>query len=183
MTWSRIFMTCAAFTVVSATVAVAQGRGAAQRPPKAAVAQGPKQTGKTARVPANRPADRPVRPERPAERADRPERGADADARGNGNNPREDQAQGRGQLTVAERISANPELKTRLEAMLPSGMTLADAADGFRNQGQFIAALQASKEGNISFAALKTEMTGENQLSLGQAIEKLKATPSTTTTP
>jgi hypothetical protein len=67
----------------------------------------------------------------------------------------------------------NPNLRARLEAMLPSGMSLEDAADGFRNQGQFIAALQQSNNHSISFADLKSEMTGDNQLSLGQAMRKL----------
>ena len=67
----------------------------------------------------------------------------------------------------------NPQLRARLEAMLPSGMTLEEAAEGFRNQGQFIAALQQSKNHDISFADLKAEMTGDNALSLGQAMRKL----------
>jgi hypothetical protein len=67
----------------------------------------------------------------------------------------------------------NPNLRARLEAMLPSGMSLEDAAEGFRNQGQFIAALQQSQNHDISFADLKAEMTGDNPLSLGQAMRKL----------
>lgn len=68
----------------------------------------------------------------------------------------------------------NPQLRARLEAMLPSSMTLEQAADGFRNQGQFIAALQQSNNHqNISFVDLKAEMTGDNPLSLGQALRKL----------
>jgi hypothetical protein len=67
----------------------------------------------------------------------------------------------------------NPNLRARLEAMLPAGMSLEDAADGFRNQGQFIAALQQSQNHDISFADLKAEMTGDNPLSLGQAMRKL----------
>ena len=59
-------------------------------------------------------------------------------------------------------------------------MTYDQAREGFRNQGQFIAALEASKNQNISFSALKTEMTGPNQLSLGQAIQKLRPAPTTT---
>jgi hypothetical protein len=57
--------------------------------------------------------------------------------------------------------------------MLPSGMSLEEAAEGFRNQGQFIAALQQSQNHDISFADLKAEMTGDNPLSLGQAMRKL----------
>lgn len=68
----------------------------------------------------------------------------------------------------------NPNQRARLEAMLPSGMTLEQAAEGFRNQGQFIAALQQSKSHNISFADLKAEMTGDNPVSLGQAMRKFR---------
>jgi len=57
--------------------------------------------------------------------------------------------------------------------MLPAGMTLEQAADGFRNRGQLIAALQQSNNHEISFVSLKAEMTGENPLSLGQAMRKL----------
>ena len=67
----------------------------------------------------------------------------------------------------------NPQLRARLEAMLPSGMTLEQAAEGFRNQGQFIAAVQQANNHGISFGDLKAEMTGDNSLSLGQALRKL----------
>ena len=43
----------------------------------------------------------------------------------------------------------------------------------FRDQGQFIAALQQSQNHDISFADLKAQMTGDNPLSLGQAMRKL----------
>jgi hypothetical protein len=53
--------------------------------------------------------------------------------------------------------------------MLPAGMTLNEASKGFKNQGQFIAALHVSQNLGIPFADLKTAMTG--------------ITPKTTTTP
>ncbi len=81
--------------------------------------------------------------------------------------------------TIAAKIARNPKLKARIESMLPTGMTLDQAADGFRNQGQFIAAVNASKNHGISFTQLKNEMTGDNALSLGDAIQKLK--PAATT--
>ena len=49
------------------------------------------------------------------------------------------------------------------------------AADGFRNLGQFVAAVNVSNNLDIPFRQLKTEMVNEN-LSLGQAIQKLKPT-------
>jgi hypothetical protein len=67
----------------------------------------------------------------------------------------------------------NPQLRARLESMLPSGLTLDQAADGFRNQGQFIAALQQSQNHDISFGELKAQMTGDNPVSLGEAMRKL----------
>jgi len=72
------------------------------------------------------------------------------------------------------RMQRNPQLTSRLTPLLPSGMSLENAAQGFRNQGQFIAALHVSKNLDIPFDKLKTEMTGTNRRSLGQAIETLK---------
>jgi len=57
-------------------------------------------------------------------------------------------------------------------------MTMDQAASGFRNQGQFLAALNASHRLNIPFADLKTAMVTNHQ-SLGQAIHTVS--PGTTT--
>jgi hypothetical protein len=78
--------------------------------------------------------------------------------------------------SLGDRIAANTALAAKLTPLLPSGMTLADAAAGFKNQGQFIAALHAAKDLNVSFADLKAEMTGSAHDSLGQAIHDLKPT-------
>jgi hypothetical protein len=83
--------------------------------------------------------------------------------RGNGGSP---------PATFADKM--NPKLRARLESMLPSGMTLEQAADGFRNKGQFIAALQQSQKHDVSFADLKGQMTGDNPISLGAAMRKLR---------
>ena len=69
------------------------------------------------------------------------------------------------------RITSNTALSSRLQALLPQGATLEAAAAGFKNQGQFIAALEASKNLNIPFADLKDRMTAGQ--SLGQAIQAL----------
>ena len=160
MMLSRVLMVAAALAFTAALPALAQGRGAAQRPAKVATAKGPKARAAKAPKPAKAAkaakADK-VRGANGADRSERADRG------------------------VADRIADNPQQRARLEAMLPAGMTLDQAADGFRNQGQFIAALQASKNQNIAFADLKTEMTGTDALSLGQAVQKLKPEPTTTT--
>jgi hypothetical protein len=68
----------------------------------------------------------------------------------------------------------NPALASRLQALLPPGMTLDQAATGFKNQGQFIAALHGSRNLNIPFTDLKARMIGTPHESLGRAIQDLK---------
>lgn len=63
-------------------------------------------------------------------------------------------------------------LQTRLGSLLPSGMTLTEAASGFRNLGQFIAAVHVSHNLDIPFSDLKSKMTSGD--SLGKAIHALK---------
>jgi len=89
---------------------------------------------------------------------------------------------------IAQKISSKPNLSSKLQAMLPKDMTLNQASLGFKNQGQFIAALHVSKNLKIPFAELKTAMTGidptlppgttqqqpTTTMSLGQAIQKLR---------
>ena len=55
-------------------------------------------------------------------------------------------------------------------------MTLEQASAGFRNQGQFIAALNASKNRGLPFADLQKAMTVDG-LSLGQAAKQVAAAP------
>ena len=72
------------------------------------------------------------------------------------------------------RIEENSALKTKIESLLPAGTDLKTAANGFKNEGQFIAALHVSKNLNIPFDQLKMKMTGPNAMSLGKAIQALK---------
>src|SRR5689334_19109865 len=53
---------------------------------------------------------------------------------------------------IVDRINDNPALKAKVTSLLPNGMDLATAAAGFKNQGQFIAALNVSKNLGIPFA-------------------------------
>jgi len=76
--------------------------------------------------------------------------------------------------TVGQRIATHPELASRLKPLLPPGMTFETAASGFKNQGQFVAALHVSHNLNIPFAQLKAEMTGKDHDSLGRAIQELR---------
>jgi hypothetical protein len=78
-------------------------------------------------------------------------------------------------------VANNPALASRIQPLLPSGVSLQSAAAGFRNQGQFLAALHASRDFGIPFAQLKADMTGANHDSLGQAIRDLRPGLSSTT--
>lgn len=76
--------------------------------------------------------------------------------------------------TATAHLQQHPALAARLTPLLPAGMTAEQAADGFKNWGQFVAALHVSKNLNLPFADLKTWMTGSQPLSLGKAIQALR---------
>jgi hypothetical protein len=81
---------------------------------------------------------------------------------------------------VQEKLKRNTNLAAKLEQRLGSTVDLMDAADGFRNLGQFVAAVNASyNHEGISFTELKTLMVDDGY-SLGQAMQKLKAENATT---
>jgi hypothetical protein len=75
---------------------------------------------------------------------------------------------------VSLRVSWNQGLSRQLQPLLPVGTTLAGAAAGFRNQGQFVSALHVAHNLNIPFDQLKAKVTGTNPVSLGTAIEDLR---------
>ena len=97
-----------------------------------------------------------------------------------------------GQKALAERIDVmiqrDKGLASRITAAIGT-MPLEDATEGFRNQGQFIKAINAvTHNPTITFAALQTEMN-TNSVSVEQALKNLgvvdttETTAPTTTTP
>jgi len=98
---------------------------------------------------------------------------------------------------VAAKISSHPQLLTRIKGMLPidpatgKTMTLNAASMGFKNQGNFIAALHVSQNLGISFLDLRKQMitttktaagaTSTQTMSLGQAIQGVKKSANSTT--
>jgi hypothetical protein len=82
---------------------------------------------------------------------------------------------------VALKIAAHPQLAAKVAALLPSGTTLATASSGFRNQGQFIAALHVSKNLNLPFTTLKATMLGTPLPTAGAAGTSTTGTTSATT--
>jgi hypothetical protein len=96
---------------------------------------------------------------------------------------------------IALKLQGKP-LGDRIAKMLPANMTLNSASTGFRNQGQFIAAVHVSQNLGIPFTDLRATMLGLplpgtttggtpsgtttpttttlSPMSLGQAIQKLR---------
>jgi hypothetical protein len=87
------------------------------------------------------------------------------------------QASSKSKNRVVASIASDSKLSARLTGLLPPGMTLTQAAEGFKNQGQFIAALEVSKNLGIPFADLQDRMTAGE--SMGAAIHALKPAMST----
>jgi len=76
-----------------------------------------------------------------------------------------------GKQSPTDILSKTPQLSSRLQSLLPAGTNLTDAASGFKNLGQFVAAIHVAHNLGISFNDLKAKMiSGEN---LGQAIHTL----------
>ena len=75
---------------------------------------------------------------------------------------------------ISLRVSQNAGLSTQLQPLLPAGTTLAGAAGGFRNEGQFVSALHVAHNLNIPFDQLKAKLTGSDPVSLGKAIQELR---------
>lgn len=77
-------------------------------------------------------------------------------------------------MNASERLATNASLSANIQPLLPAGSTLAAASAGFRNQGQFIAALHVSRNLNIPFDQLKAKLTGNNPETLGKAVHDLR---------
>lgn len=76
-------------------------------------------------------------------------------------------------------LDHNAQLASKLEGLLglsgPNALsTLKTDASGFKNFGQFMAAVHVSHNLGIPFAELQAKMTGSNAVSLGKAIQELK---------
>jgi hypothetical protein len=71
-------------------------------------------------------------------------------------------------------LSTNTKLSSKLDSLLPAGMTAQQACSGFKNLGQCVAAIHVSKNLGVSFGDLKSKMTGSTSESLGKAIHDLK---------
>ncbi len=78
--------------------------------------------------------------------------------------------------SVSEKLTDNTKLASKLQGLLPAGTNLQTAAQGFKNLGQFVAAVHVSHNLGIPFDQLKAKMMGPPKESLGKAISQLKPT-------
>lgn len=81
---------------------------------------------------------------------------------------------------VQQKLAKNTNLASKLQGRLPAGTNLMDAADGFRNLGQFVAAVNVSNNLKIPFDKLKADMVTK-KMSLGQSIQDLRPETSSAT--
>jgi len=81
--------------------------------------------------------------------------------------------------TVAQQLESRTKLSAKLSQLLPAGTDLKAAAEGFKNLGQFVAAVHVSKNLGIAFSDLKAKMM--DGASLGAAIKALRPDVKATT--
>jgi hypothetical protein len=77
---------------------------------------------------------------------------------------------------VQQKLQKNTNLADKLRSRLPKNTNVMDAAEGFRNLGQFVAAVNVSNNLGLDFTELKMRMVDDG-MSLGQAIQDVKRTP------
>jgi len=80
---------------------------------------------------------------------------------------------------VQQKVQSHTQLAGKLQTLLPSGTNVVTAAGGFRNLGQFVAAVHVSHNLGIPFSQLKTDMVKKN-MSLGQSIQALRPSANST---
>lgn len=73
--------------------------------------------------------------------------------------------------TPDQLLSENPKLSSKVQTLLPDGTKVQDAANGFKDLGEFVAAVHISKNLNIPFDQFKNKMTSGD--SLGKALKEL----------
>lgn len=79
-----------------------------------------------------------------------------------------------GGKTVSDKLSDNTKLSQKLQGLLPQGTNLQTAAQGFKNLGQFVAAVHVSNNLDIPWDQFRSKMIGPPSQSMGKTIQALK---------
>lgn len=112
------------------------------------------------------------RPEMGGPQMGHPEKGSEGRMGGEQKGTHAQETQTGKKPTVADQLTRNEQLTSKLQGILPAGTNVQDAATGFKNLGEFVAAAHVSHNLGIPFTDLKAKMaTGT---SLGDAIHTLK---------
>jgi hypothetical protein len=77
-------------------------------------------------------------------------------------------------MKVANGLDRNPYLVSVLKPVVPQRSTLKQAAMGFKNQRQFIAALHLSRNLVIPYDQIKIRVTGDHRMSLGDSLRDIR---------
>jgi hypothetical protein len=80
---------------------------------------------------------------------------------------------------VQQKVASHTQLSNKLQSRLPMGTNVVSAASGFRNLGQFVAAVNVSRNLGIPFTQLKADMVTKH-MSLGQSIQALRPSANST---
>lgn len=104
-----------------------------------------------------------------------------ASTHGNSADAKADKASSSKGSSVAEKLTDNTKLASKLQSLLPAGTNLQTAAQGFKNLGQFVAAVHVSHNLGIPFDTLKAKIIGPPRESLGKAIDQLRPTANSKT--
>ena len=78
------------------------------------------------------------------------------------------------EMKVASELDRNPYLSSIVKPLLPPRTTMMEAAAGFKDQRQFIAAVHLSRNMGIPFNQLKLRMTGEHRMSLNDSLRDFR---------
>ena len=77
-------------------------------------------------------------------------------------------------MKVANEFDRNPYLSSIVKPLLPPRTNMMDAAAGFKDQRQFIAAMHLSRNLGIPFNQIKLRMTGEHRMSLNDSLRDFR---------
>lgn len=154
------------FTAATAFAAQGKGHGGGPKPKPATKAVGaPKAHGQTAKVTGQGKVKTHTTTAKSGSTSDSPTPGGNKKSRSS-----QVGTSGLVLTPVQEKLTKNTNLASKLSGRLPAGTDLMLASEGFRNLGQFVAAVNVSNNLGIPFADLKARMVTDG-LSLGQAIK------------
>jgi hypothetical protein len=78
------------------------------------------------------------------------------------------------EMRAANAMERNQYLSSIVKPLVPPRTNITNAATGFKNQKDFIAALHASRNLGIPFSEIKSRMTAEHRMSLSESLRDIR---------